>query len=152
MFNEPTVEDVILSSQHPVLAKLNADLAEQVENNAQLTSRVETLNNQLRSYIAIADRKQVRINSVGDYLKEAIDDQEIEAEIAKKIADLLGLELTTTVEIKMTFEATASVTIPYGQDADIDSIASEFYAELRYGGLGDVESEDIEMTDWRDNS
>jgi hypothetical protein len=152
MFNEPTVEDVVLASQHPVLAKLNADLAEQVQNNAQLTSRVEILNNQLRSYIAIADRKQIKINSVGDYLKEALDSEEIEVDVAKKIADLLGVELTTLVEIKMTFEATASVVIPYGQDADIDEVAQNFYATLTYGGYGEVDSEDIEMTDWRDNS
>jgi len=152
MFNEPTVEDVVLASQHPVLTKLNADLAEQIENNAKLTKQIESLNTNIRSYVTTIDRKQVRINNVGDYLKEALDDKEIEVEIAQKIADLLGIELTTLVEIKMTFEATASVVVPYGQDADIDEVAQNFYATLTYGGYGEVDSEDIEMTDWSDNS
>jgi len=152
MFNEPTVEDVVLASQHPVLTKLNTELANKTEENARLNTRIEALVNQVHSYATIVDRKQQKIDAVETFIKEKVEEEEIDIDIAQNIADLLGIELTKTIEIRMTFEATATVVVPFNSSEDIDSIASEFYADLRYGGLGDVESEDIEMTDWRDNS
>lgn len=152
---EPTIiseEEIAKAMSHPVLIDLNTRLAKQVEENAKLIKQIEGMNTNIRTYVATLDRKQIRINNVGDYLKEALDDREIESEVASKIADLLGIGLTTLVEVKMTFEATASVLVPYGSKADVDEVAENFYATLTYGGYGEVDSEHIEMTDWSDYS
>jgi uncharacterized coiled-coil protein SlyX len=145
MFNETPAENVSVESQHPVLATLNSKIAE-------LESTIERQKGTITNYSNIVDSKQRLLDAVERFIKEKVEEGDIELELAKEIADILGIDLNKTFEIELTFKATVSVSVPIDFTGDIDDVAQDFYANLRYGGVGDVDSEDIELEDWRDNS
>jgi len=144
---EPAIftEEEVGTAVHPVLHNLNTRIAE-------LESNIERQKGTITNYHNIVDGKQRKIDAVEKFIKEKLESEELDSELASELADILGIELTKTFEIKLTFEASVSVVIPFNCSDDIDDIAQNFYADLKYGGEGDVDSEDIELTDWRDNS
>lgn len=145
MFNETPAENVSVESQHPVLATLNSKIAE-------LESTIERQKGTITNYSNIVDSKQRLLDAIESFIKEKTEEGDIDLELAKEIADILGIDLNKTFEIELTFKASVSVSVPIDFTGDIDDVAQDFYAKLCYGGVGDVDSEDIELEDWRDNS
>jgi hypothetical protein len=145
---EPTTiseNEVSKAMSHPVLTDLNTKITE-------LEKNIERQKVTITNYSNIVDSKQRLLDAVERFIKEKLQNEELDSELANELADILGIELTKTFEIRLTFEANVSVVVPLNCSDDIDDIAQNFYADLKYGGEGDVESEDIELTDWRDNS
>lgn len=86
--------------------------------------------------------------TIEEFLKEHIKDQQVSIDDLKELADELEIELTKEVEVTFTVEVTATVTVPIDFDAE-DIEESDFDIRINYeGSHDDVECDDIE---WNTN-
>jgi exonuclease VII large subunit len=86
--------------------------------------------------------------TIEEFLKEHIKDQQVSIDDLKELADELEIELTKEVEVTFTVEVTATVTVPLDFDAE-DIEESDFDIRINYeGSHNDVECDDIE---WNTN-
>lgn len=149
---ETTGDLVAVSSNHPVLEQLKtkiADLEAQVERTNALVAEKDTRIFQLRDKYRTAEYKLEAV------LKELLDDESIELEYAKSIADIFdSITLTKQITIQYDITATATIEVPYG--ADPDDVASSTYVERVefYTDFEDAEvlESDHDVNDWRDVS
>jgi hypothetical protein len=140
------------SSNHPVLLPLQtkiADLEAQVERTNALVAEKDTRILQLR------DKYRTAEYSLEAKLKELLDDESIELEYAKEIAEIFdGITLTKQITIQYDITATATIEVPYG--ADPDDVAGSTYVERVefYTDFEDAEvlETDQDVNDWRDVS
>jgi sugar-specific transcriptional regulator TrmB len=84
--------------------------------------------------------------TIEEFLKEHIKDQQVSIDDLKELADELEIELTKEVEVTFTVEVTATVTVPIDfNDEDIEE--SDFDIRINYeGSHNDVECDDIEWS------
>lgn len=134
--------------QHPVLIELNTKVAD-------LTKQLEDKTKQYDyNYNLLTERgnkwrlKEAKLESK---LKELLDDETIEFEYAKDIADIFDISLTKMVEVDYTITATANVEVPYNTDPDrvgdnvfVDRV--EFYSQ---DSDYDVLESDYDVEDYR---
>ena len=140
------------TSNHPVLLTLQtkiADLEAQVERTNALVAEKDARILQLR------DKYRTAEYSLEAKLKELLDDETIELEYAKEIADIFdSISLTKQITIQYDIQATATIEVPYG--ADPDDVASSTYVERVefYTDFDDAEilESDHDVNDWRDVS
>jgi hypothetical protein len=140
------------TSNHPVLLTLQtkiADLEAQVERTNALVAEKDTRILQLR------DKYRTAEYSLEAKLKELLDDESIELEYAKEIAEIFdGITLTKHITIQYDITATATIEVPYG--ADPDDVAGSTYVERVefYTDFEDAEvlETDQDVNDWRDVS
>ena len=140
------------TSNHPVLLTLQtkiADLEAQVERTNALVAEKDTRILQLR------DKYRTAEYSLEAKLKELLDDEEIELEHAKAIAEIFDyITLTKHITIQYDIQATATIEVPYGADAD--DVAGSTYVERVefYTDFEDAEvlETDHDVNDWRDVS
>ena len=86
--------------------------------------------------------------TIEEFLKEHIKDQQVSIDDLKELADELEIELTKEVEVTFTVEVTATVTVPIDFNAE-DIEESDFDIRINYeGSHNDVECDDIE---WNTN-
>jgi hypothetical protein len=143
---------VAVSSEHPVLLQYKKqieDLQAQIERTNTLVADKDTLIYRLR------DKYNTHENQLEAVLKELLDDEEIELDVAKRIADIFdAITLTKHITIQYDITATATLEVPYG--ADPDDVASSCYVE-RVEFYTDFEDAEVlesehDTNDWRDVS
>lgn len=104
--------------QHPVLIELNTKVA-------NLESLLQAQKDTSARY---AEKYRTTQNNVQSLLKELLDDEEIEYEVAKRIADLFdSISLTKTVDVTYNITATVTVEVPYNTDPD--SVGDNVFVE-----------------------
>jgi len=149
---EITGDLVAVSSEHPVLLhykKQIEDLQAQVERTNTLVADKDATIYRLRDKYRTAEYK------LEEVLKGLLDDEEIELEHAKTIAEIFdGITLTKQITIQYDITATATLEVPYGADAD--DVASSCYVE-RVEFYTDFEDAEVlesehDTNDWRDVS
>jgi len=148
----PTEAEIATAISHPVLTHLNGRLADalaQVERTNALVAEKDARILQLR------DKWRTAEYSLEAKLKELLDDESIELEYAKEIAEIFdGITLSKQITIQYDITATATIEVPYG--ADPDDVASSTYVERVefYTDFEDAEvlESDHDVNDWRDVS
>lgn len=147
--------EVTPTIQHPVLITLNERVEVLTKANEELLAEVNALKNkdefvsaQLKKW---SDKYRLVERSVQDTLKEMLDDEEIEFEAAKKIAELFeDVNLTKQVTIRYSITADVLVEMPY--NADADEVANDIYLDRTdfstYHGDADILETDAELEDW----
>ena len=141
----PTEQEIATAISHPVLTHLNA----KVENlQSQLTASQD-------SVMRLRDKYRTAEYALEAKLKELLDDESIELEYAKEIAEIFdSITLTKQITIEYTITATATIEVPYGADAD--DVAGSTYVERVefYTDFEDAEvlESDSDVSDWRDVS
>jgi len=89
------------------------------------------------------DRNQSDIQKIADFVRntaEETDNEEV-IEVLTELADILGINLTKTYTVSLTFSVEATIELPIGRDSDeID--ADDFDLSLEYNNYG------AEMPDW----
>jgi hypothetical protein len=140
---------------HPVLANLNAKVAE-LENALSLaTAEKDKLNNE-KTFISeqlrkSADKYRSAEYSLTDLLKELITDEDITIENAQRIADIFdNVNLTRRVTIRYDIVATVELEVPFGKEDD--EIADNTYCDRvvfdTYESDCEVLEVDYDVTDW----
>ena len=89
------------------------------------------------------DRVQSDIQKIADFVRNTAgetDNEEV-IEVLTELADILGINLTKTYTVSLTFSVEATIELPIGRDSDeID--ADDFDLSLEYNNYG------AEMPDW----
>jgi len=140
---------------HPVLANLNAKVAE-LENALSLaTAEKDKLNNE-KTFISeqlrkSADKYRSAEYSLTDLLKELITDEDITIENAQRIADIFdNVLLTKRVTIRYDIVATVELEVPFGKEDD--EVADNTYCDRvtfeTYEEDSEVLEVDFDVTDW----
>jgi hypothetical protein len=129
----------------------------------QLKDRISILENQLASAISREGEAKERLREqrsemndnegkLQDILIQALSDEEIDKDVADKIAELYGLDLRKVFNITIQVEVNVEVSAPVGTDPQeiVDNIGFG-YGGVTYSGDGDLESDIWEITDWNEN-
>lgn len=84
--------------------------------------------------------------TIEDFLKEHIKDEQVSVDDLKELAEELEIELTKEIEVTFKVDVTATVTVPIDfNDEDIEE--SDFDIRINYeGSHDDVECDDIEWS------
>jgi seryl-tRNA synthetase len=84
--------------------------------------------------------------TIEDFLKEHIKDEQVSVDDLKELAEELEIELTKEIEVTFKVDVTATVTVPIDfNDEDIEE--SDFDIRINYeGSHNDVECDDIEWS------
>lgn len=140
-----TFGEYVPESNHPVLLQYK----KQVEDLQTLVAEKEATALRLRDKYRTAEYKLEAV------LKELLDDESIELEYAKTIAEIFDyITLTKQITIQYDITATATIEVPYGADAD--DVAGSTYVERVefYTDFEDAEvlETDHDVQDWRDVS
>jgi len=136
---------VAVSSEHPVLLHYKKQIE---ELEVKLADKETTA-------LRFRDKYRTAEYAVEAKLKELLDDESIELEHAKEIAEIFdSISLTKQITIQYDITATATIEVPYG--ADPDDVAGSTYVERVefYTDFDDAEvlESDHDVNDWRDVS
>ena len=144
----PTIQHPVLltlNERVEALTKANEDLLDEVtmaKNNAEFVSA------QLKKW---SDKYRLVERSVQDTLKEMLDDEEIEFDAAKKIAELFDA-VTLSKQVTIRYSITADVLVEMPYNADADEVANDIYLDRvdfsTYHGDADILETDPELEDW----
>lgn len=115
MNEENAVIDNTLASEHPVLSALNAKIAQLETKVASLTSDNDTLRTRWMNSMSA-------MNKFEQNLREILIDQVTngDEEIAKSIANAVGIELTISKKFEVNVTFTIDVELEIGEDIDPD--------------------------------
>lgn len=147
--------EVTPTIQHPVLIALNEKVANLENDLSILTAERDALKNkdefvsaQLKKW---SDKYRLMESCVQDLLKEMLDDEEIEFEAAKKIAELFD-NVTLSKQVNIRYSITADVLVEMPYNADTDEVAGDIYLDRvdfsTYHGDADILETDPEIEDW----
>lgn len=147
--------EVTPTIQHPVLIALNEKVANLENDLSILTAERDALKNkdefvsaQLKKW---SDKYRLMESCVQDLLKEMLDDEEIEFEAAKKIAELFD-NVTLSKQVTIRYSITADVLVEMPYNADADEVAGDIYLDRvdfsTYHGDADILETDPEIEDW----
>jgi hypothetical protein len=147
-----TFGNYVPESNHPVLQQVNekiANLEAQVERTNALVAEKDA------TILRLRDKYRTAEYALEAKLKELLDDETIELEYAKEIAEIFdGITLTKQITIQYDITATATLEVPYG--ADNDDVAGSTYVEniQFYTDFEDAEilESEQDVNDWRDVS
>ena len=143
----------------------NAVSAEPVSHPVlqQLKDKIEILQNlltsaELREKEAVSRfrnlESEYRDNEgkLQDILIEALGEEEVDKDVADKIAELYGLDLRKVFSINIQVVVNVEVSAPVGTDPQeiVDNIGFG-YGGITYSGEGDLESDSWDITDWNEN-
>jgi hypothetical protein len=136
---------VAVSSEHPVLLHYKKQIE---ELEVKLADKEATA-------LRLRDKYRTAEYALEAKLKELLDDENIELEYAKEIAEIFDyITLTKHITIQYDIQATATIEVPYG--ADPDDVAGSCYVERVefYTDFEDAEvlETDHDVNDWRDVS
>jgi hypothetical protein len=98
-----------------------------------------------KTYSDTVQSYQSSISQVRKYLTECIQNDGIDTDVANEIAELLGIELSTTYDIEFVVRYTATVSVPLGEEAPSEY---DFEVRIDYNGDGNLESEDYTTEDF----
>ena len=133
---------------HPVLK----GLYERITNlESQLESaifREKEANDRLREQRSEMNDNEGKLQ---DILIEALSDEEIEQDVADKIAELYGLDLRKVFALNITVTLSVEVSAPVGTElSDIADNIGIGYGGITYSGVGELESDSWEMENWEE--
>jgi hypothetical protein len=117
-----------------------------LENRAQIflpNKRIES--NQKES------EENDKVQNLKEMLDELLDSEEIEEDVAEKIADIFGLSIAKTVDVSVTVEFNLTITLPRSEDLDDVVNNLSFSVETGYRDDADIESEDYSVVDWTES-
>lgn len=85
-----------------------------------------------------AKKAEDKITAAKNIIVKAIEDDDINDELAKELAEALDIELTKTIEGTVTIEYSITLKVPF--DTKVDDIDDSFFeADLRYDGEGNLD-------------
>jgi hypothetical protein len=144
-YNPLSVESV---SEHPtlkVLYKRIADLESELVTHKTIASEAQQR--------LMNERSEYRENEgkLQDILIEALGDEEVDKDVADKIAELYGLDLRKVFSINIQVVVNVEVSAPVGTDpSDIVDNVGFGYGGITYSGVGDLESDSWEIDNWEE--
>ena len=132
----------------PALAPLQAEYEAAGGINQTFYAKVGNHYNLVNAYQYEAQHRALtsRIGMIDEFeasLKEALAQEEIEADVAQTFADIFGISLKREYEFCVTVEFT--FTAELGQDDDVDSVVDNLSFSVESGYYSDVE---IDNTDY----
>jgi hypothetical protein len=127
-----------------------------------LYKRIADLESELVTHKTIASEAQNRLRNVEseyrdnegklqDILIEALGEEEVDKDVADKIAELYGLDLRKVFSINIQVVVNVEVSAPVGTDPQeiVDNVGFG-YGGITYSGVGDLESDSWEIDDWEE--
>lgn len=134
-------------SNHPVLIALN-EKVESLEKQLVESERYRAINaEQVRTQRYDHESKKVKLK---DVLISLVEEEDLDYDNAKTIADIFDILLTKRVEVE--YNITASVTIEIPITADPDDVADEMYCEgvefNSYNSDYEILETDYDVSDW----
>ena len=126
-------------------------LQESIEKKDAYIIRLQDQVSEKSSYaFTVKAEKQNLINTLKEYVIEALRDREIMQGNAEAIADICDFELTKTITITSTVDFEIEVEVPFDTDAD-DVIASLEYSVDAFDYSITDYSLDTQSTNWEDS-
>jgi len=92
----------------------------------------------------------VKVEDLRSTLGELLDNDEIESDVAEKIADIFGITMDKTVDVLVTVEFNLTINLPRTEDLDDVVNNISFSAESYYRDNAEIESEDYHIVDWNE--
>ena len=136
------------SVTHPVLKGLYeriADLEKQLDTQKTIASEAQIRLREQRSEMNDNEGK------LQDILIEALGDEEIEQDVADKIAEIYGLDLRKVFALNITVTLSVEVSAPIGTElSDIADNIGIGYSGITYSGVGELESDSWEIENWEE--
>jgi uncharacterized protein involved in exopolysaccharide biosynthesis len=135
-------------SNHPVLQQLK-DKIEILQN--LLTSSELREKEAVERFRSLESEYRENEGKLQDILIEALGDEEVDKDVADKIAELYGLDLRKVFSINIELMVNVEVSAPVGTDPqDIVDNVGFGYGGITYSGVGDLESDHWEVADWEE--
>lgn len=133
---------------HPVLKGLYERIANLENQLASAISREGEAKERLREQRSEMNDNEGKLQ---DILITALGDEEIDKDVADKIAELYGLDLRKVFSINIQVVVNVEVSAPIGTDpSDIVDNVGFGYGGITYSGVGDLESDSWEIDDWEE--
>lgn len=107
--------------------------------------------NALESIQGRMSQMNVKVENLRETLGELLDNDEIESDVADKIADIFGISLDKTVDVLVTVEFNLTLTMPRTEDLEDVVNNLSFSAESYYRDNAEIESEDYHIVDWNED-
>jgi len=133
---------------HPVLQQLKDKISILESQLASAISREGEAKERLREQRSEMNDNEGKLQ---DILIQALSDEEIDKDVADKIAELYGLDLRKVFSINIQVVVNVEVSAPVGTDPqDIVDNVGFGYGGITYSGVGDLESDSWEIDDWEE--
>jgi hypothetical protein len=133
---------------HPVLKGLYERIAD-LEN--KLATAETTASYHASRYGELQSEYRENEGKLQDILIEALGEEEIDKDVADKIANLYDLDLRKVFSINIQVMVNVEVSAPVGTDpSDIVDNVGFGYGGITYSGEGDLESDSWEIADWEE--
>lgn len=146
---DPIPASVVLGesvvSEHPVLTPLKNRIAE-------LEREVEVVKGNADNYRNRWNTLTSQRYTLENALRTFVEDEEIEIEVAQKLADIFDIVLTKTIDVELTFKVTVSVEVPLGEEMTADDVADNVSISVDYYGTGELLESDSDLEDWSERS
>lgn len=111
---------------------------------------IQTQLNSLSTYKDQVFSFRAKVQNLEDTLKQYLDDEEIDEDVATEIAKIFGISIDKTVEVTVNVEFTLSLVMPRGEDID-DVVQNLSFSVDSYSSDADIESEDYNIVDWNES-
>ena len=124
-----------------------------VLSDSQVMNAIDISNklNALESIQGRMSQMNVKVENLRETLGELLDNDEIESDVADKIADIFGISLDKTVDVLVTVEFNLTLTMPRTEDLEDVVNNLSFSAESYYRDNAEIESEDYHIVDWNED-
>jgi hypothetical protein len=119
----------------------------QVMNAIDISNKI----NALESIQSRMSQMNVKVENLRETLGELLDNDEIESDVAEKIADIFGITIDKTVDVLVTVEFNLTINLPRTEDLDDVVNNISFSAESYYRDNAEIESEDYHIVDWSED-
>jgi hypothetical protein len=133
---------------HPVLQQLKdkIEILQGLLTSAELREKEA-----VERFRSIESEYRENEGKLQDILIEALGDEEVDKDVADKIAELYGLDLRKVFSINIQVVVNVEVSAPVGTDpSDIVDNVGFGYGGITYSGVGDLESDSWEIDDWEE--
>jgi hypothetical protein len=107
-------------------APITPDEAAMLGEIAHLNGQIENLQRIQENQAAGIRRQAGQVSEFEDRLKDAVENGEIDGDLAKEFADIFDLELSKTYNITITASWSGTVKVPFGEDVDDFSFSVEY--------------------------
>lgn len=138
------IEDV--ESQHPVLGNLKMMLA--------------SANVKLKLEEECSDRYRIRLarhrdnnQALKTLLTKLVEDNELDDDVAISIAEVVGIELSKTVELTLSYQVSVVIEVPLTSKYSLEDIADCVQLDaIDYQGYGELISSEVDLIDYTEAS
>ena len=113
------VEEGENTPEYEAVTELRAKIEEQI-------SKIDDLNRIIENQRGQIQRAANEESEFADRLKDAVENDEIDSDLAKEFADIFGIEMTKEYSITITATWSGTVTVPFGDSIDDLDIAVNY--------------------------